>query len=226
MLRSAAWLALAIGLLLRADFAQAFWAFEWSMPCGSFPWGHPTNEVVGSNADATSRYVYIVARWNYDPSVTLGNPNIGLELKTYNYNYDGAAARGMGPAYALSPAASYFRCDLPGCYIDSDFASNKNSYGEYNEPQVAFGIDPLYGLTIQPNTDYAMVVRVVAGRGDRALLKARNYLTIRVANIGVSGIFLCDNTAQSVIEFPDRVFAPSCARVSLSKTNTRSVGAC
>lgn len=102
-------------------------------------------------------------------------------------------------------------CNLPGCYIDSDFLSDTNSAGEYNEPQVALGVEPEYSHLIAPGMSYLAKIDAAPGRGQKSLMKILYYTTKRVADIGVSEIFHCSDTyAKSVLKFQDMIWAPGC----------------
>ena len=135
----------------------------------------------------------------------------GLEFKTSNYNYDDAQNTGKGPAY-VTASGGYFRCTAPGCYLDSDFASAKNSVGEYKEPQVAFGIEPGAGKYIAMDYKYEAQLRAVTGRGNKALVKVKQVPTKRVMNnVGAFGVFQCaDVPHYDVVKFQDGVYAPTC----------------
>ena len=137
-----------------------------------------------------------------------------MEFKSYFYNYDDAANLGKGPAYVTGPGG-FFSCDLPGCYLDSDFASSKNGAGEYSEPQIGFGIAPGNGNQVDLTKDYYAITRAIAGRGNTSLMKARDHITTEVVSaLGVSGIFLCgDVVPLNVIAFQDGIYAPNCVRV-------------
>lgn len=197
---------------------NAFGAFEMGVTCGQSFAGFPSSQVTEVNQDQYSRYVYMSLRWAQPPAnAALGLGEYGMEFKTYQYNYDNAEAKGLGPAYIIGPAQGYASSDLPGFYVDSDFLSSTNAVGEYTEPQIGFGIFPEYGSTISTTQNYYASTRGFSGRGNSSAMKVRNYLTKRVADIGVSGVFLCqDIPFQSVIEFPQRIYSPSCTRTQLT----------
>jgi hypothetical protein len=173
------------------DFAPAIWG-------------------IFQDADSSSRTVGMVMRWDASPASAL-NTSFGLEFKTYNYNYDNAAATGKGPAFVLEPSGLSY-CELPGCYLDSDFGSRPNStLIEKREPQVNFGMYAGNAPQIQPGRVYINWTRAKSGRGDRALLKARIHVTKEVLPIGVSGQFLCEDVPPvEAIRFQQGFYSPTC----------------
>lgn len=161
--------------------------------------------------DYRSRYVSMSVAWSNTIGV-LQSLGLGVEFKFYQYNYDDASSTGKGPAYVTGPGGFSY-CDLPGCYLDSDFLSATNSSGEYSEPQVGFGVSP--GSMQQwsnPQNPRVAFTRAIAGRGNKSLLKARMNVTKTVMpGIGVSGIFLCsDLPPWNIINFQDGIYSPTC----------------
>lgn len=214
-----------LGVIFSSTLAQAF-VFEQSRPCLSgqpAPDGNafsPAIWGVFQDADSLSRTVGMVMRWDSSPASALG-AQLGLEFKTYNYNYDDAASTGKGPAFVLEPSGFSY-CELPGCYLDSDFGSYPNSMGEKREPQVVFGMWSGAPSTVQVGRVYNNWTRAKSGRGNRALLKARLHTTKQVLPIGVSGQFLCSDVAPvNAIAFRDGVYSPTCV-VYNSRTGTVS----
>lgn len=166
----------------------------------------PADVKVIVDHDNASRFVALGIAWAAVPQFS----SLGTEFKTYHYNYDDAAASGKGPAYVTAPGGWWF-CDLPGCYVDSDFASAENSSGQKKEAQIGFGIDPGASASLVPNLSYLAFTRAVAGSGNSSLLKVRVHATKRIAPIGVSGVFLCaDMTPLNVLDFNDGVYSPAC----------------
>ncbi len=210
-------LAVGVGLFLcQVHVATA--AFEQSVQClangaaaPSIESFNPARQAVTVNADAASRFVAFAMQWSSGGTGMLASNGFGMEFKSYHYNYDDAAATGKGPAYVRGPGG-YVYCDLPGCYLDSDFLSSTNSAGEYSEPQVAFGFEPGAAAAVQTSRGYIAWTRALAGRGNKSLLKVRNYATKRVmAGIGSFGYFLCrDIPAYVVFGFQDGVYSPTC----------------
>ncbi len=208
-------------------------AFELSVNCFSAGYVSPAIETfnpavmaVIADADSVSRYVGFATAWDASRGgVGILATGFGMEFKTYHYNYDDAAATGKGPAYISSRAAFYNYCDLPGCYLDSDVFSTKNSIGEYTEPQVAFGMAPGAANSVVTGKVYSAWARTAAGRGNTSLLKVRTLATKLVApGIGVSGYFLCrDIKPYNVLSFQAGVYTPTCF---VKNTATGALKAC
>jgi hypothetical protein len=189
-------------------------AWEYDISCGASSTAHyPSLQVLNPSNDDVSRFVFMGMEWNSVP-LLLVNSGLGMEFKSYYYNYDDAAVNGKGPSFVQSTAiGGYFDYDLPGCYIDSDWLSHNNSAGEYEEPQVGFGITPGYGGNIIIGREYTAVTRVGNGRGNSSLVKMRDNTTkLVMPGIGPSGIFLCaDIPGVNYIIFAQGVRAPTCA---------------
>lgn len=196
-------------------------AFEQSIQClpnGATPPAltsfNPNRIGVLVDYDSTSRFVGMSMYW-YSGSGGIGilANGYGMEFKSYQYNYDDAAATGKGPAYVSGPGGTFF-CDLPGCYIDSDFLSTTNSAGEYAEPQVGFGLSPGAAGSIDVGNarTYMMWTRAVSGGGNKSLMKIRTYATKTVIpGVGTYGIFLCkDMPSFTPVKFQDGIYAPGC----------------
>lgn len=201
-----------LSLLLFVNVTSS--AYEQSVKCRSVfepdPFAYPYQSKIVVGESDNNRFVEFEMIWRESDLKSING--YGLELKTHQYNYDDAADVGKGPAYVSGPIGSIPRyCTLPGCYIDTDFLSETNSDGEYNEPQVAVGVWPESSRLISPGVTYSAKVDAVPGRGDKSLMKISYYTTKRIADIGVSGIFHCNDTyAKSVLKFQDMIWAPGC----------------
>ncbi|MFY9478151.1 MAG: hypothetical protein WAQ08_10910 [Aquabacterium sp.] len=213
-------------VLLSVGFSASAWAIallERQVQC--LPTGytapaastfHPSAVFVNINQDAKSRYVVYAVGWNSSNGGVglLASNGLGMEFKTIHYNHPQAAARGKGPAYVYTHG-SYFYSELPGSYADTDFASDFDpATGEYNEPQVSFGMAPGAAVAVQLDRAYVSWARAVSGRGDKSLLKVHQNATKLVqSGIGTSGYFLCNDVPMSVIvSFQDGVYSPTCVR--------------
>ena len=137
-------------LFLFAFAAEA--AFEQSVDCSRPPGKYsyfPLSLGGIVDTDGRSRFVTMSVEWGASSRFAFPeSQGLGYEFKFHHYNYDDAAATGKGPAYVLSPGGFWY-CDLPGCYIDSDWGSRTNSAGERNEPIIGFGIAPGHAARVK-----------------------------------------------------------------------------
>jgi hypothetical protein len=190
--------------------------------------------------DASSRYVLGKISWA-DPyyfsyyDKRLAGDGYGFEIETHFYNYDDAAATGLGPAYiigwtceggnlaagfvcAAKPALAqgWRTCDLPSCYLDTQAFSDHNSVGEYKQPMLTFGSYDASGL--QVGVAYRYGARGATGRGGRALFKVNFQPTRHGVPFvdSVSNQFACrfpsfpGGMDAEVVPFAARWFAPGC----------------
>jgi hypothetical protein len=114
-------------------------AWEQSVKCRGVgdpdPSAYPYESTITVGPGNDGRTVNFALSWKADSLRYIKGQ--GLELKIHQYNYDDAEATGKGPAYVVGPADVPMKfCNLPGCYIDSVYFSDKNSMDEYVEPQV------------------------------------------------------------------------------------------
>jgi hypothetical protein len=190
--------------------------------------------------DAFSRYLVGKISWA-DPyyfsyyNKRLAGDGYGFEIETHFYNYDDAAAIGLGPAYMrgwtcesdntmVSVACNTFpsalsgwrTCDLPACYLDTQLFSTPNSLGEYAQPILAFGTYD--ASTLIAGVGYRYGARGASGRGDRTNFK----VNFQPTRHGVPLIndqnnqFACRFPAfpvgkdAEIVPFGARWFAPGC----------------
>jgi hypothetical protein len=169
----------------------------------------PGSVYVKATADAQSRFLSFIISFYQRPDF-LVNYNLGFELKSVFYNYDNAEATGRGPAYVTAPGG-FFYCNVPGCYQDTDLGSRRNSLGEYNEPQVAFGSYAPYASQLS-TTAYTVAMRAISGRGNSSLMKMQYYATTQIGPLTPFGAFHCSDVAAiQMIRFQQGVYAPTCA---------------
>lgn len=151
----------------------------------------PSWATVRVSQDAESRYLIGSLRWDlssyhsYFTNKRIQGFPLGFEIETHFYNYDDAAATGLGPAYmrghicetetstngttCYGPTSHWFLCNLPNCYIDTQAFSAKNSVQEYAQPMMAVG--SFDASTIRTGDLYIYKLRGATGRGNRSLMK-------------------------------------------------------
>lgn len=209
--------ALFVALVCSSHIVPAHAVFEQSTNClpnGATPPAANTYKPYIVSAivyqDSVSRYVAVGVDWGTNFSFLQGNA-LGAEIKFHHYNYDSAAVTGKGPAYVLGPGGFAY-CDIPGCYLDSDFQSATNTAGEYSEPQVGFGMAPGNAGALSAKPSRIAFTRAVSGRGNKSLVKVHVRATKTVIpGIGATGIFLCgDIPLDDVVSFQEGVYSPVC----------------
>jgi hypothetical protein len=168
-----------------------------------------------ANQDQYGRYAVVNLRWEDDIQISwfAKHPNHGVEFELVQYNYNDAASKGWGPAYASQEQTGWWTCDLPGCYKDSPLFSSDS------EVQIAFGTASFGGssLQIDPLKVYHYAVRLVTGFkgkfGNKNLVKFRGTHIINAApEQGPTGlsVFQCSGLqGAEYIGYNQRVFIPS-----------------
>jgi hypothetical protein len=205
----------------------------------------PSFVSVIASQDNQSRYIIGSAQWDHPYyflyyTKRIGGSPYGFELETHFYNYDDAAATGLGPAYMRgwaceeenslagvicqgSPTGLAF-CTLPACYQDTQALSDKNSLGEYKQPQLAFGSYDGSMLQLAYRYDYG--ARGATGRGNRSATKI-NFQPTRPLVPGIRSVinqFACKFSNGAVYDTElvpmgvngltfDRVYSPLCMRI-------------
>jgi len=218
-------------------------AFELSIPCTfSFPvkvaagtewhvWQYtqsnpfqadsvaPDFYAVKVNADNFSRFVVSRLKWVDEAKfdIFLWNKGLSFEFEIIFYNYDDAAQTGFGPAYVLDSRGKFpSYCELPNCYRDTQFLSEKNNAGEYREVNLAFGsydMSGYNGQTLHTYHTYLIGSRATTDRGNKSLMKV-NYQIVYNTLLGVdtpANMFRCSNSNDfNIVRFSDRIYAPTC----------------
>lgn len=166
--------------------------------------------------DYNSRYVSSLVSWSSISSQLMaGFRRTGFEFEVIFYNYDDAISLGFGAAYILDAGGSW-RCDIPNCYLDTQLGGAKNSYGEYQEVNIAIGSFDVSSSTGTPLTPYRLYgygTRGTTGRSNFSLMKL-NYQTAAQGIPGVPSnlnMLRCSNSSDhSQLRFEQRVFVPIC----------------